>query len=322
MRALRTTGAGNVAVAEIPLPSPAAGHSVCRPLLVGLCGTDLDLIDGRVDPAQVSYPLTLGHEWVGTLDHELIVAEGIIGCRECALCRAGEPNLCATAAETGFSRDGAAADRVRVPTHLLHTVPTGVGADNAVLVEPAAVVWRAFERARPAPGARILIIGDGTIGLLAARIARLWQPELVHVRGLRAAQATLVRASGAEAFLREPTAGGYDLVIDAAGSRGATREALGAARVGGTVLLLAYLGTAVEVPLPVDQVINRDLSILGSFASTPAAWSAVIAALGDRRLELDWLITHRFALSEFSAAIHTLREPSGCRGKVVLDLQL
>ncbi|UCR89646.1 zinc-dependent alcohol dehydrogenase [Mycetocola spongiae] len=322
MRALRIAEPGRIGIADVPAPVAGPGETLCRPLLIGLCGTDLELLDGQIAPDQVRYPLIPGHEWVGAGPDGLVVAEGLIGCTTCARCLAGEPNLCAAATETGFTRDGAAAELIAVPTRALHAVGPEIGVDNAVLLEPAAVVWRALDRAQPAPGSRILIIGDGTIGLLAARLSAAWSPAEVHVRGLRASQLALVRRSGASRFFREPTAGEYDLVIDAAGSRRATLEALAAARTGGTVLLLAYLGRGVEVPLPVDEIINRDLSVRGSFASTPAAWNAVLSGLSRGTLDLDWLITHRFALGEFDAALHALREPGGCRGKVILDLSL
>ena len=92
-----------------------------EPDLVGLCGTDLEIIDGTIDPAYISYPIALGHEWTGIVagDSPLagrrVVVEGIIGCGHCERCAAGQANLCQTYDEIGFTRDGAAAGAIDVP---------------------------------------------------------------------------------------------------------------------------------------------------------------------------------------------------------------
>ena len=96
----------------------AAGELLIRPELVGLCGTDLEIVDGTLDPAYIRYPLVLGHEWTGTVAADAragrgrVVVEGIVPCGHCARCRTGETNLCATYDEIGFTRDGAAARHV------------------------------------------------------------------------------------------------------------------------------------------------------------------------------------------------------------------
>ena len=79
-----------------------------------MCATDLELIDGTIDPAYVRYPLVLGHEWVGTLEGDSdagpegtpVVVEGIIPCGECDECQRGATNLCVTYDEIGFTRAG------------------------------------------------------------------------------------------------------------------------------------------------------------------------------------------------------------------------
>jgi D-arabinose 1-dehydrogenase-like Zn-dependent alcohol dehydrogenase len=93
-----------------------------------MCATDLELIDGTIDPAYVRYPLVLGHEWVGALegDSEVgpdgahVVVEGIIPCGICDECQRGDTNLCTTYDEIGFTRAGALAERVSVPSSLVH----------------------------------------------------------------------------------------------------------------------------------------------------------------------------------------------------------
>ena len=119
---------------------PGPGELLVEPELVGLCGTDLEIIDGTIDPAYLSYPLALGHEWTGivTGDHRLagrrVIVEGIIGCGHCVRCGAGEQNLCETYDEIGFTRDGAAAGQIVVPSlaRCIRSM-TAVKAEDAVL---------------------------------------------------------------------------------------------------------------------------------------------------------------------------------------------
>lgn len=300
-----------------------------RPRVVGLCGTDLDIIAGTIDPAFVGYPIVLGHEFAGELALPLgelprgtrVVAEGIVPCGVCASCLAGATNRCVTYDEIGFTRDGAAAERLVVPGHLVHPIDDNVSWESAALVEPASVVWRALTRAQPPAGGRVLIIGDGTIAMLAATLVRQFDPTQVVVLGAREEQRALSQHAGVDVFTTDAAeAGGeFDLVVDAAGTAAATQRALATPARGGTVLLLGYPG-AQRVELPVDDIVNGDVVIIGSFSYTRSAWAEVVALLNDGRLDLGWLITHRFPIADFETAIDTLRHNPGVRGKVLLDV--
>jgi Alcohol dehydrogenase GroES-like domain len=193
IKALIVRAPGEVALAARPAPAAAPGEVLVRPDLVGLCGTDLEIIAGQVDPAFVRYPIGLGHEWTGivTGDSALagtrVVVEGVVACGHCARCARGETNLCETYDEFGFTRDGAAAGLVTVPAALVHPLEENVAADDAVLTEPASVVYQGLTRAAISPGARVLVIGDGTIALLAVYLLRLWSPAEVVLLGQRPA---------------------------------------------------------------------------------------------------------------------------------------
>src|SRR5450759_3818157 len=160
---------GEVTLAARAAAVPAEGEVLVRPELVGLCGTDLEIIDGRIDPAYIRYPIVLGHEWTGIVTggsppaDNRVVVQGIIGCGHCARCGSGQTNLCETYDEIGFTRDGAAVGQVAVPAVLVHPLAAAVSADDAVLTEPSAVVYRALARAGVMPGCRALVIGDGTV---------------------------------------------------------------------------------------------------------------------------------------------------------------
>lgn len=324
-RALVVTGPGSVLLEERPPAGSKPGEVVVTPLIVGLCGTDLEIIDGNIDPAYVSYPLALGHEWCGLLsgdDHQLIVAEGVVPCGHCGRCREGRTNLCETYEEVGFTRDGAAADEVVVPRDVVHLLGEHVDRSAAALVEPMAVVYQGLARARPQPGWRVLVIGDGTIGLLSALLARLFSPARVDLVGARPAQEELALSAGVDSFglttSRAPA--GYDLVIEAAGSSQAAVMAVEAARRGGTVVLLGLPPHGETAIVAIDKVVNGDLAVHASFSYSSSAFAAAATLLDAGAVDPSFLVTHRFPLEEWSAAIETLRRPSGVRGKVVLEI--
>lgn len=317
---------------------PGPGELLVEPELVGLCGTDLEIIDGTIDPAYLNYPLALGHEWTGIVagDHRLagrrVIVEGIVGCGHCVRCGAGEQNLCETYDEIGFTRDGAAAGQIVVPESLVHPLDDGVKAEDAVLAEPAAVVYRALAKAKVMPGSRALVMGDGTIALLCVTLLRLWSCSEIAVIGMRAEQAELAATAGATSFSlagsqvddQAASSGpdGFDLVVEAAGATAAAGEAVSRVRRGGKVVLIGLPPHGETAALAVDDLVNNDLTLIGSFSYTPASWRGVLALLNSGQLQPGWLITHRYPLAAWEQAIAVLRgggqaEP---RGKVLLDI--
>lgn len=353
-RALVVERPGAIALLDLPDLSPGPGEIVARPRFVGVCATDLELLRGQVDPVYVRYPLVLGHEWSGHVEAvgsgvtglaagDPIVSEGVIPCEACQRCREGRTHLCLTYDEVGFTRAGAASDQVVVPARLVHRLPPSVDLLDAALAEPAAVVAQALGRlgagpargtgatadAAPGPGDTVLIVGAGTIALLAAQLVRLVAPDAVFILGRRAVQAPLAAIVGADGFavgdgldprdaFRRPE--GFDLVIEAAGSVAAVATALGAVRRGGTVLLLGLSPAGQTVPIRPDRVVNDDLTIVASFASTAPAWSRVVGLLEAGLIAPGRLVTHRFPLAEHGAAFAALESRAVPTGKVILEV--
>jgi 2-desacetyl-2-hydroxyethyl bacteriochlorophyllide A dehydrogenase len=331
-RALVIEEPGTIGVKERPALEPGIGEVVIRPAFCGVCGTDLELLRGEVDRAYVRYPLTVGHEWSGTVESvgagveniepgDRCVAECIVPCGRCAFCRAGETNVCEAYEELGFTREGGASDQVLVPARLVHGLEPGTSLLDAALIEPSAVVLRALEKAEPKSGDRVLVVGDGTIGLLAAYLAGLWSPATVTMVGRRPEQARLAESVGVSRFETEPDhAGTFDLAIEAAGVPEAVLTALTAVRRGGTVVLLGLPPTGRTLELPADLLVNNDLTIAASFGYTSAAWARMVALVNARRVEPGRIVTHRFPLEDHARAFAALAAVEGTRGKILLEI--
>jgi len=331
--ALVVRGPGDVGIEPRSWAAPSALEVRVTPRYVGLCGTDLEILGGTMDPDYIRYPLVLGHEWSGTVaavgsqvtkvaPGDAVVVEGIIPCSVCAACRTGQTNLCAIYDELGFMRDGAAGASVTTREHLVHRLEASVPMESGALVEPASVVLRGLSVLDLEPGARVVVVGAGTLGLLAAHLVRLWSPASVTVTGRRPAQAGLAHAMGADAYsIDRPEPRAFDVAIEAAGTITGVGSALEAARRGGQVLLLGICGRGKTIPLSPDDIVNNDLRIRGSFSYTAGAWAQVVALLNAGRLNLQPVVTHRFSLEQYEAALNTLATPTpAARGKVLLEL--
>jgi len=320
----------DVQLLELPEPSEVEGEVLVSPLLAGVCGTDLELIDGTIDPAYVRYPLTLGHEWVGRLERDLdgvgaagttVVVEGVIPCSICAACLRGATNLCEVYDEIGFTRAGAIADHITVPERLVHAIANDVAIEDAVLIEPMAVVWRALTRLPLRVGLRVAIIGDGTVALLAAHLVRLFNPQDTKVFGRRDEQRDLALRAGADEFTTSKPNDTFDLVIEASGSVAGVASSIGSCARGGMVILLGLPPHGTVVEFSPDHLVNNDIIIQGSFGYTQNAFADVVARVNAHDLQPSFLVTHRFNLEDSPAAVVALRgtDSNEPRGKVVIS---
>lgn len=328
MRALVVASPGHVGLEDIEPPHVGPDEVLVQPLACGMCGTDLEIIDGSIDLAYVRYPLVLGHEWVGRLvneggrDGDLVVVEGIIPCGHCRECLIGATNRCETYDEIGFTRPGAIADFISVPQELVHHLDPSVSLLDAAMVEPMAVVWRALARTDIRPNASCLVIGDGTVALLCAHLLQRFEPSHVTVLGLRPSQRDLALQAGADEFVTEAPQRQYDVVIEAAGHVDAVRTALSSIARGGSITLLGLPPHGSQVTIVPDDFVNNDVTLQGSFSYTREAWAEVVAHLNSGALTPSFLITHTFVIDDYLEALETLRNPpSGvARGKVMVLL--
>ncbi len=330
MNAFVISEPGSSLLLEWPAPLASDGEVIVRPLLTGMCGTDLELIDGTIDPAYVHYPLVLGHEWVGELvasgdlgpAGSRVVVEGIIPCGRCGPCQRDATNLCEIYDEIGFTRPGAIAELISVPTSLAHRLRDEVDAYDAVLIEPMAVVWRALTRIPLRAGLRVAVVGDGTIALLATYLVQLFRPASTTVIGRRKEQQDLAQGAGADEFLTEVPERSFDLVIEAAGTANSVQSAIERCGRGGMVILLGLAPHGTVVEIAPDDLVNNDVIIQASFSYTRRAFADVVAQLNSGALRPSFLVTHRFGLDATNEAIAVLRGgvDRAPRAKVVIDL--
>ena len=232
MRAFVITGPGEASVQDVPPPEPRSGEVIVEVECVGVCGTDAELFTGAMSylhTGQAHYPLRIGHEWCGTVSTlgdgvdsswlgRRVTADTMLGCGRCARCVAGRHHVCADRYEIGIRNGwpGALAERLPVPVTALHSLSGTIDAALGALVEPGGNAVRAVSGAGLDKGERLLVLGPGTIGLLAAQIAASRGIE-VHLLGITEGSLAFARSLGFEHVWTRATLPDlpYHAVIDA-----------------------------------------------------------------------------------------------------------
>jgi 2-desacetyl-2-hydroxyethyl bacteriochlorophyllide A dehydrogenase len=330
MKALLLKGPGEAVVTELEQPSIGPEDVLIHSRAVGICGSDVELYQGIRPEGYYRYPVVPGHEWAGEVvavgeqvrgisSGDKVVAEGFLFCGICRNCRVGLTNLCeAGYDEIGFTRTGGLAEYVAVPARLVHTLPGSAELEQAALLEPAAVVAHAMLRAQPRAGDTVVVVGDGTIGLLALQLARLFSPTLLALVGSRNDRLELGRQLGAthilnsrendpQSLIHTLTGGqGVDLVVEGGNRPEGVGQALSLVRRGGTVVLEGIAGSGARLSTESDIFVLKHLAVYGIFGASSAAWTYAVRVFSAGLLNLAPLITHRFALDEYQTALETL----------------
>jgi 2-desacetyl-2-hydroxyethyl bacteriochlorophyllide A dehydrogenase len=326
VRALVIERPGEARVVDVERPRPGRGEVLVKVGATGICGSDVEILEGRRPAPYIRYPIIPGHEWAGTVAEvggsvdgiavgDVVVAEGFRACGSCARCREGLTNLCtADYAETGFTEPGACAEYLSVPAQLVHRLPPGTDLEAAALLEPAACVACGLLAADLRPGLEIAVVGAGTLGLLAISILRLTSPSRLSLVGTRPARLELARRLGAtevcDVRRHDPVdelGSGFDLVFEAANRPDGAQTALRLARRGGTVVLEGISGAS-EPALTADLISVGHLRVHGIFGASRAAWRWVVDLFSTGQLDTRPLVTHRFALEEHEAAFAALAD--------------
>ena len=279
MRAFVITGPGQGGVQEVGEPIAKDGQVVVEVERAGVCGTDVEFFSGEMSylhTGQAEYPIRIGHEWCGTVTGlgpgvdpswlgRRVTGDTMLGCGHCQRCLAGRQHLCAERFEIGIRNGwpGALAERLPVPEKALLPLPDAVDATLGALVEPGGNALRAVRAANLAPGERLLVLGPGTIGLLAALIARAQDAE-VHLLGQ---SVRFARSLGLTAWTAaDLPALRWDAVIDASNAAELPGLAAELVEPGRRVV---YIGLAGR-PSLVDsrQLVLKDVTAVGILSAS------------------------------------------------------
>ena len=290
MRAFVVWAPGRAGVETVDPPRPGAGQVVVDVARVGLCGTDVEFLTGEMAylaQGHAAYPMRLGHEWSGTVIEtgdgvdaawrgRRVTGDTMLPCRGCTRCRDGRGHLCERRNEVGIRGGwpGALAEQLLMPATALLALPDAVDDTAGALVEPGGNALRAVLAAGVSRGDRLLVLGAGTIGLLAALIAAADGID-VHVMGRSARSLAFARELGfsgvwtSSDLPRVP----FDAVIDATTDPSAPASALGLTEPGKRVVFIGLAGT----PSTIDtrDLVLADVTAVGILSGSRGLAGAI-----------------------------------------------
>lgn len=299
----------------------------------GICGSD---VHSYVEGAWIAAGQPMGHEFAGTVTArgaairtvdigDRVAVNPALSCGECARCVEGHRNLCA--AMSGFG--GGFGDRVlfrsAVVGEQLFVLPQHVSLEEAAFLEPLSVATRTIAVASPPLDEPIVVFGLGSIGQCVVQVLLAMGATDVIAVDTSAMRRDAARRAGSQEVL-DPgsvdirkhlldsrgrttspyqTGGAIGTVFECSGAPVVLPVAIELLRAGGTLLLVALASRTTAIDI--NDIVQKELRVLGSFAYTPADCQAAFDLLITGRVCLAPLISHRFALEDIGAAFEAQR---------------
>ena len=307
-----------LALVERDVPRRGPGEALVRVRLAGICNTDLEIVRGYM-----GFRGVLGHELLGDVVEcddrawmgKRVVCEINLACGGCESCRDGLGRHCPTRSVLGIlGKDGCFAEYVTAPVRNLLEVPAEVEDERAVLTEPLAAAFEILAQVEVRAGQRVVVLGDGKLGLLAALVLLGTSAE-VHLIGRHPGKMAIAEARGARVHRSEEALEGrFDVVVEATGSPDGLARAISLTRPRGTLVLKSTFHGA--TPVAMAPLVINELTLVGSRCGL---FPPALAAHATRQIDVSPLVQARFPLRDGLAAFSEAARPGVL--KVLLDMR-
>jgi len=329
-------------IQDSPIPEHGENEVLIRVKACGICGSDVHGFDGS--SGRRIPPLIMGHEAAGIIEScgsgvtgfaigDRVTFDSTVYCGECDYCKKGQVNLCDHRMVLGVScgeyrRHGAFAEFVTAPAHILYQLPTGFPFEHAAMIEAVSVAVHAVGRITIAPSDTCLVVGAGMIGLLVVQALRAAGCQKVIAVDIDEDRLELARRLGAtdtinskdkdveEEILAQTQGRGVASSFEVVGSTPTVQTAINTVRKGGSVVLVGNL--APEVDLPLQAVVTRELSLLGTCASA-GEYPQCIELMSNGSIQVDPLISATVSLEEGPSWFERLYQREPGLMKVILQ---
>jgi L-iditol 2-dehydrogenase len=345
MQALVVLEPNRLEIRQVPVPVAGPNEVLARVRAVSICGTDAHLIRGDYPgfwpPA---FPFIPGHEWAGEIAalgpgaerFGWAIGDRVAGtshdaCGVCQKCVEGHYNLCENYGKPGLHRQYGHSVQGADATYVVHGVkcifrlPDALTFEDGALVDPASIALHVANRGAIAPGDAVAIIGAGAIGLLAGDAALIRGAARVIVvgRGGRLRKAAAMGFETVDSSAGDPVAPvramtgglGADVVLECAGVPDTVQWALGMLRRGGRCAAVGIPTVGVEIAM--QRLVLDELELVGSRA-TAGEMRRVMPLVEQGRMRVREVMTHRFALSDYPAALATFNDPGSGAIKIIV----
>jgi L-iditol 2-dehydrogenase len=345
MQAAVYYGLNDVRLETVPVPKIGAGELLVRVHTCGICGTDLK----KIATCSHSAPRIFGHETSGEV---AAIGDGVrnfqvgsrvvvfhhIPCGDCYYCRHKTFAQCETYKKVGCTAGfepsgGGFAEYVRVMDWIVRrgtvAIPDAVSYEQACFLEPVNTSMKGIARMAPEPGETVLVIGQGPIGIILSTLAKragatvitsdLYEQRLTISRDLGFTNTIDASCTDTVQAVKKQTEGrGADAAILAVGGNGLIRTAIEAIRPGGRVLLFAQTVRS-EATIDPSAVCVDEKTLLGSYSASVDLQAASVQFVMNQEMNLERLISHRFALSDGLEALHLAAHPQADSMKIVIQ---
>lgn len=317
MRALVIEKPGEYSVQTIPDPTPGPGEVVVEVAAVGICGTDIHIVEGEFPPTP--YPIVPGHEFCGRIvdgprSGEKVAVDPSLFCGACHYCRIGRGNLCERWGAIGDTVNGAMAEYAAVPEANCFSIPDDLPASHGALVEPLSCAVHGFDGLPRTLGSHYLIYGAGTMGLMMLQLAGAAGAASVSVVDLNTDRLRVARTLGADAVATNADEfdrpHGWEVVIDCTGAIPAIEDGLTRVRRGGTYQQFGVAPGDATAAISPFRIYNDEITIVGSMAVVHSFGRAV-DLVRKGAIDADTMVTHTFGLDQFSEALQAFRDGIG-----------
>ncbi len=327
MRAVQLNNDKSVSVATVADPIEA-DLALVETRAAGVCGTELHILDGMLEPP--SYPFILGHEGAGVVSYVPDGASGIavgdrvaiynfIGCGACHWCRTGREEVCtAPRGQLGFNADGTFRDVIPAPAENLIKLPDSVSfEDAAVLSCSGMTAVHALRLSNVTIGDSVVVDGVGGVGLMVIQAANAAGAKVVAIADT-AGKADLARKAGAEDAIvlqdgdyapvadqiRDCTGGaGSDHFFELVGTTASMLAGIRGLNRHGSAVMIGYTGQDLQIN-PIELVLS-EVSVRGSVAAAKEDLQTAVALAGRGLLAAQ--IDTRYPMDEIGTALDRLR---------------
>ncbi len=306
-----------LSVIERPLPKPARDEALIKTIYAGICNTDIEILKGYM-----GFKGIIGHEFVGEVQEandlnligKRVVGEINIACGECEFCMQGLGKHCPNRSVFGIQdKDGAIAEYLTLPLQNLHVIPTNISELQAVFIEPLAAACEIVEQIQILPEYNVLVIGDGKLGLLIARVLRLYTKNL-QVIGKHEGKLNLLKNQDISTILLHDFKEGrhsFHIVVEATGSWEGWEMARRLVRPRGFIVLKStYVGNK---PFNPASLVIDEVTVVGSRCGP---FKTALYLLHKKTINPLDMITKVFPFKQWNNAFQLAQEPESL--KVVL----
>lgn len=337
MKSMVINNPGQVEIKEVTKPVPKEGEALLKLLYGGICGSDLGTYRGTF--AYVSYPRTPGHEFsaeiveIGPNDKGLekgmiVTANPYFNCGSCYSCQRGLVNCCTTNQTMGVQREGAFSEYITMPIERIYD-GKGLPAKTLTLIEPFCISYHGVSRANVKKGDKVLVIGAGTIGVLAAVAAKALGAT-VYISDIAAEKLEFAKEFGVdgiivndssenlEAQVNEITNGnGFDVTIEAVGLPSTFQNCIDCAAFGGRVVLIGVGKKNLDFNFTLIQ--KKELNIYGSRNALKKDFEELIDLVKNGGFDLEKIITNTYKMEDAKTAFEDFSQNAGSMLKVVFE---